>query len=96
MVAAFFQLFDGVQGVAIGALRGTGDTRTPMITHLVCDWCVGLPVAWYFCFHRQWGVVGLWIGLSLAMILAGCVLVVVWARTLNVGAAGFGKIRHRN
>jgi MATE family multidrug resistance protein len=83
MIAAFFQLFDGLQGVAIGALRGTGDTKTAMFTHLVCDWGIGLPVAWYFCFHRNWGVVGLWIGLSLAMILAGIALVVAWTRRMN-------------
>ena len=71
MIAAFFQLFDGIQGVAIGALRGTGDTRTAMLVHLVCDWGIGLPVAWYFGFRRGWGAAGLWVGLSLAMILAG-------------------------
>ncbi len=83
MIAALFQLFDGIQGVAIGALRGTGDTRTPMLAHLVCDWFVGLPVGWYFCFHRGWGVAGLWIGLSLAMTLAGLVLLFAWARRLR-------------
>jgi MATE family multidrug resistance protein len=83
MIAAVFQLFDGTQGVAIGALRGAGDTRTAMLTHLVCDWCIGLPVAWYFCFERGWGAVGLWIGLSLAMILAGAVLAAAWARKVR-------------
>jgi len=82
MIAAFFQLFDGLQGVAIGALRGMGDTRTAMLTHLVCDWGIGLPVAWYFGFQRHWGTIGLWIGLSLAMILAGIILVISWAHKL--------------
>ncbi|HXA57261.1 MAG TPA: MATE family efflux transporter, partial [Candidatus Acidoferrum sp.] len=41
-VGAFFQLFDGLQVVATGALRGAGDTRTPMICHLVFYWAVGL------------------------------------------------------
>ncbi len=82
-IAAFFQLFDGIQGVAIGALRGTGDTRTPMLVHLVCDWGIGLPVAWYFGFRRGWGATGLWVGLSLAMILAGICLLVSWARRLK-------------
>ncbi len=84
MIAAVFQLFDGTQGVAIGALRGAGDTRTAMLTHLVCDWCIGLPVAWYFCFERGWGAAGLWIGLSLAMILAGALLAAAWARKVRV------------
>ena len=43
-VAAFFQLFDGMQTVATGALRGAGDTRTPMICHLFFYWVVGLPL----------------------------------------------------
>jgi MATE family multidrug resistance protein len=83
MMAAFFQLFDGVQGVATGALRGTGDTQSPMLAHLICDWFIGLPIGWYFCFKRGWGVKGLWIGLSLAMILAGIVLLVAWARRIR-------------
>jgi len=83
MIAAFFQLFDGIQGVAIGALRGSGDTRTAMLAHLICDWVIGLPVGCYLCFRRGWGVTGLWIGLSLAMILAGIVLLMAWARRLK-------------
>ena len=83
MMAAFFQLFDGLQGVAIGALRGAGDTQSPMIAHLVCDWCVGLPIGWYLCFKRGWGVKGLWVGLSLAMILAGIALLLAWMRRLR-------------
>ncbi len=83
MMAAFFQLFDGLQGVAIGALRGAGDTQSPMIAHLVCDWCLGLPIGWYLCFKRGWGVKGLWVGLSLAMIFAGIVLLLAWIRRLR-------------
>lgn len=83
MIAAFFQLFDGIQGVAIGALRGAGDTRTAALVHLISDWVIGLPVAWYFCFRRGWGAPGLWIGLSLAMILAGIFLLIAWTRKLR-------------
>ncbi len=83
MIAAFFQLFDGIQGVAIGALRGTGDTRTAMVVHLVVDWGIGLPVGCYLCFRRGWGITGLWIGLSMAMILAGIILLVAWSRRIR-------------
>jgi len=61
-VAAFFQLFDGMQTVATGALRGAGDTRTPMLCHLFFYWCVGLPVGAYLCFRMGWGAAGLWAG----------------------------------
>jgi MATE family multidrug resistance protein len=79
-VAAVFQLFDGVQVVAIGALRGAGDTRTPMIWNFVGYWVLGLPVGYYLCFVTGYGVVGLWLGLSLGLIIVGTILLVVWAR----------------
>jgi MATE family multidrug resistance protein len=79
-IAALFQLFDGMQVVAIGALRGAGDTRTPMIWNLVGYWLLGLPVGYYLCFSAGHGAVGLWIGLSLGLIIVGTILLVAWAR----------------
>jgi MATE family multidrug resistance protein len=75
---AAFQLFDGIQSVATGALRGAGDTRTPMLCHFTAYWIIGLPLGAWLCFHRGWGALGLWIGLSLALILIGIVLLMVW------------------
>jgi len=66
-IAAVFQLFDGAQVVLTGVLRGTGDTRTPMIANLVGYWVLGLPIAWLLCFERGAGVVGLWIGLCVGL-----------------------------
>ncbi len=77
-VAAAFQLFDGVQGVTTGALRGAGDTRTPMVCHLAGYWGLGLPIGYWLCFHRNLGAVGLWIGLSIALIAIGSVLMAIW------------------
>ncbi len=82
-VAAVFQLFDGLQGVATGVLRGLGDTRTPMITNLAGHWCFGLPVGYTLCFVFGFGVIGLWIGLSTGLIIVGAVLLVVWNRQIN-------------
>ncbi|HEX4001025.1 MAG TPA: MATE family efflux transporter [Candidatus Acidoferrales bacterium] len=79
-VAAFFQLFDGQQAVATGALRGAGDTRTPMIVFGAFYWLLGLPLGAYLCFGRAWGATGLWSGLSISLILIGTVLVLVWRR----------------
>ena len=79
-VAAFFQLFDGLQAVATGALRGAGDTRTPMASHLVSYWLLGLPLGYFLCFGRGWGAVGLWVGLCVALILIGSVLLLAWYR----------------
>ena len=78
LVCALFQPFDGFQTVATGALRGLGDTRTPMLFNLAGHWLVGLPVGYALCFWLNWGVVGLWTGLSLSLTLIGVALVVVW------------------
>ena len=69
LVAAVFQLFDGLQTVATDVLRGLGDTRTPMLCNLAGHWFVGLPVGYALCFWWGWGVVGLWLGLSMGLIL---------------------------
>src|SRR5260370_2232873 len=45
-IAALFEIFDGLQVVATGALRGLGDTRTPALAHLAGYWFLGMPVAW--------------------------------------------------
>ena len=82
-VAAFFQLFDGLQVVATGALRGAGDTRTPMICHFTGYWVIGLPLGAVLAFHFGLGAPGLWIGLSTALILIGSVLLLFWRRTVN-------------
>jgi len=79
-IAAFFQLFDGLQSVATGALRGAGDTTTPMICHLVYYWAIGLPLGWYWCFRRNLGAAGLWSGLCVALILIGVTLLYAWRR----------------
>ncbi len=80
---AAFQLFDGIQSVATGALRGAGDTRTPMLCHFTAYWIIGLPLGAWLCFARGWGALGLWIGLSLALILIGIVLLAVWRKTVR-------------
>lgn len=80
LIAAIFQLFDGLQGVVTGTLRGLGDTRTSMITNLTAHWAVGIPVGYTLCFTAGWGARGLWWGLSAGLILAGVVLTAMWAR----------------
>ena len=80
---AAFQLFDGIQTVATGALRGAGDTRTPMLCHFTAYWIIGLPLGAWLCFRRGWGAFGLWAGLSLALILIGIVLLFAWRRAVH-------------
>jgi len=78
-ICAVFQLFDGLQTVTTGALRGLGGTRTPMAANLVGHWVIGLPVGYALCFSYGWGVAGLWTGLSIGLILIGAVLLWVWS-----------------
>lgn len=71
-VAAAFQLFDGVQAVAAGALRGAGDVRFPFAINVAAHWLVGLPLSLYLAFVVGWGARGLWWGL-----MAGLAVVAV-------------------
>ncbi len=79
-VAALFQFCDGLQVTAIGALRGAGDTRSGLITHLCSYWLFGLPLGLLLCFHWKMGARGLWLGLSASLIVSGVVLLMLWRR----------------
>jgi MATE family multidrug resistance protein len=63
VIAGVFQVFDGLQVVSIGVLRGAGDTRTPMLVNILGFWCIGLPVSLWLGFHDRFGAQGLWWGL---------------------------------
>lgn len=89
-VAAIFQLFDGVQTVTTGALRGLGDTRTPMIVNFVGHWILGLPLAWLLCFRYGYDAQGLWMGLAVGLIFTGAILLVVWHRRSQTAVAMAG------
>ena len=90
VLVALFQVFDGLQGVTTGALRGLGDTRTPMLLNLAGHWMIGLPVGYLLCFAIGWGVVGLWIGISTGLILVGCLVTAIWWRRARTLAAVLG------
>ena len=66
-IAGVFQVFDGIQVVAAGALRGVGDTRVPMILNLVGFWFVGLPISAVSGLWLGWGPEGIWWGLAIGI-----------------------------
>jgi MATE family multidrug resistance protein len=73
-IAAAFQLADGMQGVAGGALRGAADTRFASWANVACHWGVGLPLSMLFCFELGQGAPGLWWGLSTGLFVVATVL----------------------
>jgi MATE family multidrug resistance protein len=75
-IAAAFQLFDGVQVVASGVLRGMGRTRILAIVHLIAFYLLGLPLAWYLGFEQGLGVEGIWWGLASGLGVVALMLVV--------------------
>ncbi|MFN7541297.1 MAG: MATE family efflux transporter [Acidobacteriota bacterium] len=98
--AAAFQLFDGIQVVATGALRGRGDTRAPFAASLLGYWVIGLPVGAWLCFSRGEGVRGLWIGLSIGLALVAVVLLSRWMRSSDLPEAHHARVaaktRHKD
>ncbi len=75
-LAAAFQLFDGAQVVALGLLRGVGDTIVPMAINLVGYWAIGFPVGYHLAFGVGMGAHGLWWGLVAG--LASVALLLGW------------------
>jgi MATE family multidrug resistance protein len=74
-VAAAFQVFDGLQVVGAGVLRGIGDTRPAAWFNLVGFYTLGLPLAGLLAFGLDWGLTGLWWGLTLGLLTVSMLLV---------------------
>lgn len=78
--AAVFQLSDGIQTLAAGALRGLNDTAVPALYTIVAYWGIGLPVAWWLGFEADLGAPGLWVGLIAGLSAAALLLSVRFVR----------------
>lgn len=79
-MAALFQLVDGAQGVANGALRGLKDTAVPMVMTLVGYWMIGFPVAIWFGFYTPMRGIGVWAGLVVGLAVVAVLL--LWRFTV--------------
>lgn len=75
-IAAVFQVFDGLQVVGAGVLRGTADTAFPAGIALVGFWVIGLPAGWYLAFSAGQGPSGLWWGLTLGLAVVAALFLV--------------------
>ena len=74
VIAAFFQLSDGIQVVGLGALRGVKDVKIPTVITLIAYWVIGLPMSYVFGFKLNMGVQGIWYGLSIGLTFAAILL----------------------
>jgi len=79
-IVAAFQIFDGIQIVSTGSLRGLGETRIPMVANFVGYWVLGLPLGFFICFGLKRGIYGMWIGLTLALVVISVMLLARWNR----------------
>jgi MATE family multidrug resistance protein len=80
VVAAFFQVFDGAQVIALGALRGLQDTRVPMWIAGTSYWLIGFPAAWLLGFTLGGGPPGIWWGLALGLLVVAIALSIRFER----------------
>src|SRR5690606_16982532 len=85
IVAAAFQLFDGVQAVAAGALRGLQDTRVPMLIALFGFWIPGMGTALWLGFFTPLAGLGVWIGLASGLVVVAVLLLRRWSRRDRLG-----------
>ncbi|HCF60571.1 MAG TPA: MATE family efflux transporter [Myxococcales bacterium] len=85
IVAAFFQISDGLQAVGSGVLRGAGDTRFAFVTNLLGHYVVGLPIAIGLGIFAGKGITGLWWGLCAGLTAVGVTLLVRFARLSKRG-----------
>jgi MATE family multidrug resistance protein len=69
-IAAWFELFDGLQTIAMGAIRGLKDAKTTLLVGLICYWGIGAPAAWLLAFTFGWGAQGVWWGLAIGLATA--------------------------
>jgi len=80
-IAAVFQLFDGIQVVGGGVLRGMGRTRPAALFNLFGYYMLALPIAYWLAFSKGYGLAGIWWGLTLGLATVAALLVVwVWLR----------------
>src|SRR5262249_50483607 len=86
-IAGAFQVFDGVQVVSIGILRGLGDTRAPFIIAILGFWLLGFPVSLWLGFRTSLGAAGLWWGLVVGLVAVAALLL------LRLRARFRGEIR---
>jgi MATE family multidrug resistance protein len=81
VLIALFEIADGVQVSSTGALRGAGDTRSALKANLIGHYPIGLLLGLLLCWAGGFGVVGLWTGLAIGLVMVALMLLRAWHRT---------------
>jgi len=71
IIAALFQIFDGMQASGVGILRGLTDVKVPLLISLLAYWIIGIPIGAFLGFYFELGAVGVWIGLLFGLAFVG-------------------------
>lgn len=87
VLAAIFQLSDGIQVTAGGALRGLKDTTMPMIITVLAYWAIGMPTGYWLAFHEGLGARGMWMGLAAGLTAAAVLLTLRFLRASRLHGA---------
>ncbi len=87
-VCGFMLMGDALYVILESALTGLGDTKTPMITTLVWNWGIGVPLGYLLAFHLGHSLMGLWVGRAVASVGAGLTAAVVWRVRMRRLASG--------
>jgi len=74
LVAAFFQISDGIQVVVLGALRGLQDVKLPTLITFIAYWGIGFPISYYLGLHTNFKSTGIWIGLLVGLTASAIML----------------------
>lgn len=74
LIAALFQLSDGIQCVSLGILRGIADTRVPTLVTVVAYWVIGIPVGWALAEYANLELYGIWFGLTIGLTFSAVLL----------------------
>lgn len=76
IVAALFQIFDGMQATGVGILRGLTDVKIPLLVSLLSYWIIGIPVAALLGFYFGLNAIGVWIGLLISLAVLGISMII--------------------
>jgi multidrug resistance protein, MATE family len=83
LIASMFQLFDGLQVVSLGALRGLEDVKVPMIMLIIAYFPVALPVSYLMAFNANMGPQGVWTGYMAGLMTVGIMLFIRFRWKVN-------------